>query len=106
LVDLYTNGVLIGEVDITQPPSDSIAVPPAPVLLPGASPSLAQDYQNQINQLNASIGLLNGQLAQAKQNFTTSNVGLTDGYLGFMGFSQSGTTTCTFNNAWLFILLK
>lgn len=106
LVDIFTNGVQVGEVDLTQPPSESIAIPATPELPSGASTVLAQDYQDQLNQMNASIGLLNGQLTQAKQNYAPANAMLTDGFLGFVGLSQSGATTCKFDNAWLFILLK
>ena len=106
LVDLYTNGEWVGQVDLTKPPSESIAYPPAPVLPPGASAAVTQDYNDQLSQLNAGIDQLNGQLVQAKQNYTSSTVVLTNGFLGFVGFSQSGNTVCTFDNAWLFVLLK
>jgi hypothetical protein len=29
LIDVYTNGVLIGELDTTKPPSDSVQSPPS-----------------------------------------------------------------------------
>jgi hypothetical protein len=106
LVDMYTNDELIGEVDVTQPPSQSISAPPKPELPAGATDAQVQDFNNQLNQSNSSMDILNAQLSQAKQNFTTSNTVLTDGFLGFIGLSQSGTMTCKFSNAWLFTLVK
>lgn len=105
MVDLYTNGELIGQADVTEPPSMSISLPPAPELPAGATEQQVQDYNNQVSQANAGMDVLNAQLAQATKNFTTSNVVLTDGFLGFVGLSQSGTMNCKFENAWLFILL-
>lgn len=104
LIDLYTNGALIGQVDVTQPPSVLIPHPPAFELPPGATEAQVQDYNNQVAQTNSGIDQLNIQLSQAIKNFTTSNVVLTDGFLGFMGMSQSGSMVCTFEDAWLFIL--
>ncbi len=106
LIDLYTNGVLIGEVDVTQPPDTTIAPPPTPELPAGATDAQVQDLNNQLSQMNGGMDLLNGQLSQAQKNFSTSNVILTDGFLGFVGLSQSGSMNCKFENAWLFNLLK
>jgi hypothetical protein len=106
LIDLYTNGVKIGEVDVTQPPSSPVSNPPSPELPAGATASQVQDYNNQVSQIPTGMDQLNGELSQAQQNFSTSNAVLTDGFLGFIGLSESGSTSCTFNNAWLFIQVK
>lgn len=103
-VDLYTNGEWIGQVDVTQPPSVGMPKPPAITLPPGASEAQQQDYQNQMNQTNSGIDYFNSLLNQAVKNFTTSNVILDEGFLGFIGMSESGTMKCTYDDAWLFIL--
>jgi hypothetical protein len=105
-IDLYTNGELVGQVDVTQPPSTKIPYPPMPDLPPGATDAQVQDFNNTLAQANSGIDQLNAQLSQAAKNYTTSNVVLTDGFLGFIGMSQAGTMTCKFENAWLFILQK
>ena len=105
-IDLYTNGTLIGQVDVSKPPSALIPKAPAFDLPSGATEAQKEDYNNQVSQLNDGIDDLNGQLSQALMNFTTSNVILTDGYMGFVGMSQSGSMTCNFTNAWLFMLVK
>jgi hypothetical protein len=103
-VDFYTNGVLIGQIDVSQPPS--ALIPHAPVFnLPeGATEAQKEDFNNQKAQIDSGIDQLNAQLSEALRNFTTSNVVLTDGFLGFVNMSQSGSTVCTYENAWLFIL--
>lgn len=103
-VDLYTNGEWIGQVDVTVPPS--IGLPPVPTidLPPGATEAQQQDYENQMNQVNSGVDYFNSLLNQAIRNFTADSIILDEGFLGFIGMSQSGTMTCTFDNAWLFKL--
>ena len=102
LIDAYTNGVLVGKIDTTQPPSDSYQTPPSLALPKNATSDQLQDYQNQIDQNQQNIALMQSQLAVAKTNFAKNKPIFSDGLLGFVGASQSGKTTCTFSNAWLF----
>jgi hypothetical protein len=106
MIDMYTNGEFIGQVDVTQPPNQTISLPPTLELPPGATEAQVQDFNNQISQQNAGLDHLNGELAQAKSNFSPSAALLTDGFLGFVGLSQSGSMTCKFENGWLFSLVK
>lgn len=103
-VDLYTNGEWIGQVDVTQPPSVGLSKPPAIALPPGATETQKQDYENQMSQVDSGIDYFNSLLSQAIKNFTTSNVILDEGFLGFIGMSESGTMKCSYEDAWLFIL--
>lgn len=102
LIDAYTNGVLVSEIDTTQPPPDSFQSPPSLVPPKNATSEQLQDYQNQINQNQQNITLMQGQMADARKNFAKNKPIFTEGLLGFVGVSQSGQTTCTFSNAWLF----
>ncbi len=107
IIDIYTNEELIGEVDVTQPPDPiAISAPPTPELPSQANNSQLQDFNNQMSQSNSNMAALNNELAQAQQNFSTSNAVLTDGFLGFVSLSQSGSMTCKFSNSWLFNLVK
>lgn len=104
LIDAYTNGVLIGEIDTTQPPPNSMQTPPSPSLPNNASSAQMQEYQNLIAQNSQNLILVQGQMSLARQNFAKNKPIFSEGLLGFIGVSQSGHTTCTFNNAWLFLL--
>jgi hypothetical protein len=106
LIDMYTNGVLIGQADVTQPPDQPAISASKPDLPAGATDAQVQDFNNQVSQLGSGMDVLNGELSQAQKNFTTSNKILTDGFNGFVGLSQSGSMTCTFQNGWLFKLVK
>jgi hypothetical protein len=106
LIDVYTNGVMIGEIDTTQPPPDSMQSPPSLALPKNATPQQVQDYQNQIDQNQQNIALMQGQMADAKKNFAKNKPIFSEGLLGFVDVSQSGESKCTFSNGWLFILNK
>lgn len=103
LIDIYTNGVLLGQVDITQPP------PPVAVKFPkleipeGATPKQLEQYQQQIEQYDQGNQQIAAQLGDAQKNFDKNQPFFYDGLLGFLGLSQSGQMICTFDNAWLFI---
>ena len=104
LIDAYTNGVLVGEIDTTEPPPDSYQPPPSLEPPKNATTEQLQDYQNQIDQNQQNIDLMQSQMADARKNFAKNKPIFSDGLLGFVGISQSGHTTCTFSNAWLFLI--
>ncbi len=101
LISIYTNGVLIGEVDTTEPPQLALGAPPDLETIPGAQQ--IPDYQEQVAQYGDATDYLLGQLATAKRNFLKTKTDFSDGLLGFLGMSQAGTMNCEFNDAWLFI---
>jgi hypothetical protein len=104
LIDAYTNGVLVGEIDTTQQPPSSMQPPPSLVIPKNANPAQKQDYQNQINQNQQNLNLLQSQMAAARTNFAKNKPIFSEGFLGFVDVSQSGESKCTFSNAWLFLI--
>jgi hypothetical protein len=105
IIDIYTNGVLIGEVDTTKPPPNLNLMIGKPELPTGATPEQLQVYQNQLNEYNQITDQVSAQLAQAQRNYANNNKAIySEGLLGFIGMSQSGSLTCKFSNAWLFII--
>lgn len=104
LIDMYTNGHLIAEVDTTQPPPNRVASLPEVEIPPEATNEQLQDYQNLHDQYDASIATINMQLAYARANFSKERSIYTDGLLGFVAFNESGKMSCSYDNAWLFIL--
>ena len=104
MINAYTNGVLVGEIDTAQPPPDSNPSPPSIEIPKNTTPEQAKDYQNQIDQNQKNIDMVNFQMAEARKNFSDNKPIDTEGLLGFVGVSQAGQTTCTFSNSWLFII--
>jgi hypothetical protein len=104
LIDVYTNGELIGEVDTTQPPPDSMQSPPSLEIPKNGTPQQLQEYQNLIDQTSQKFSVEQSQMANAKMNFAKNKPIFSEGLLGFVDVSQSGESKCTFSNGWLFIL--
>ena len=101
-LDLYTNGELIGQIDTSQPPPASISTPP-PFPTPSGGSAQQEEYQGTVDEYyQEGKDLINGQLIEAKKNFANNKPILTEGLLGFIGMSQSGSMVCKFSDAWLF----
>jgi hypothetical protein len=104
LIDLYTNGTLIGQVDITQGPPNIVLKAPQVVIPEGVTPAQLEQYQQQAQQYDQGNQQISTRLGDAQKNFAINKPFLYDGLLGFLGASDSGRMICTFQNAWLFIM--
>ncbi len=104
MIDAYTNGVPVGEIDTTQPPPDSQQSPPSLEIPKNATPDQIKAYQDLIDQNSQNVDLVNTEMADARKNFAKNKPIFSEGLLGFVGVSQSGQTKCTFSNGYLFII--
>jgi hypothetical protein len=104
LIDAYTNGVQVTEIDTTLPPPDNQQTPPSLEPPANTDPQQLQDYQNQVAQNQQNVDLVNQQMSSARTNFAKNKPIFDEGLVGFIGVSQSGHTTCTFNNTFLFLI--
>ena len=104
LIDIYTNGTLIGQVDITQGPPDQVLKAPKIVIPEGVLPGQLEQFGQVANQQDQGNNQTLAQLNDARRNFALNKPFLYDGLLGFLGASDSGHMICTFQNAWLFVL--
>ena len=104
LIDLYSNGTLVGQVDITQGPPDAVLRAPEIVIPEGVLPGQLEQFRDVANQQDQGNNQVKAQLDDARKNFAINKPFLYDGLLGFLGASDAGQTICTFQNAWLFIM--
>jgi hypothetical protein len=104
LIDIYTNGIFIGQVDITREPpaySSSEAESASESDLTAEERAL---LQQQAEQEEENVDRVTAELNEARRNFVKNQPFFYDGFLAFLAVSDSGTATCTYENAWLFIL--
>jgi hypothetical protein len=101
----YTNGVLVAETDISQPPPTSVTMPTYPQLPQNPSLEELQEYRRQVEQYAEVTARMQDELLLAQRNYTQKKVAaLTDGFVGFLVVSESGRSTCTFSNSWLYLI--
>ena len=106
LIDIYTNGVKIGEVDTTQAPQrPSLPAAPKPPENKLDIPAL-DAYQKQIKEYTEQTGLLNTNYQAALANYQGDQAVYSDGFLAMVALSESGQTICNFKDAWLWHLNK
>ena len=104
LIDLYTNGTLIGQINIKEGPPDAILKAPKIVIPENVLPDQLDQFRQLANEQDQGNNQIRGQLNDARKNFAIKKPFLYDGLLGFLGASDAGRMICTFQNGWLFIL--
>ena len=103
LVDIYTNGIPITEVDTTKPPPTTVNKPTVPTLSANASAQQRFDYEQMVREYQGDNSQVIANSAEAQRNFNANKTAsLTEGFLAFVASSSSGTVDCKFSNAWLF----
>ena len=104
LIELYTNNVKIGEVDTTQPPTP-IKPPSAPLKPSNLNDQIAMDeYLKQMQEYEDTLRQLESNYQIALTNFESNPAIFEDGFLGMVVMSESGRTSCTFSDAWLWLI--
>jgi hypothetical protein len=105
LLDFYTNGVKIGEVDITKPPPRYVTAPIFPIRPANPTEEQLAEYNSAVNQYYKIRDDMQASLSTAQRNYNSGSVAsMDDGFLAFMSVSEYGHTVCTFSNAWLFTI--
>ena len=103
-IEIYTNGIKLGEIDTTQPPKQ-IGLPAKPFPPIDSSDSAAQEaYQAQIEEYQQIVQQAQQSFAVAQANFQEGKGIFTDGFLSMLAFTQGGRTECKFDKAWLWLL--
>lgn len=106
IFEIYTNGVKIGEVDTTQPPSTP-KLPPKPTKPADQSNTSEMDkYQKQLAEYQDMVSQVNTNYGIALNNYKKTNAVFDKGFVAMIGVSESGRTVCQFDNAWLWLINK
>jgi hypothetical protein len=106
IFEIYTNGVKIGEVDTTQPPSQpKLPSKPAKPTDQNNSSEMAK-YQKQLEEYQDMVSQVQSNFGKALNNYKKTNAVFDKGFLAMIGVSESGKTLCQFDNAWLWLINK
>ncbi len=104
ILDIYTNGVLVAQVNTTEPPKQP-SKPPKP------SPPADSDDDNALTQYNLQLQEYEELITKIQDNFNTASINFeekeaifTDGFLAMVAISESGHTRCDFSDTWLWLI--
>jgi len=104
IIEIFTNGIKVGEIDTTQPPKQPSS-PPKPV------PPVDTDDNSAVSQYNAQVAEYEDLVSKMKDTYSTAAFNFeqkeaifTEGFLGLVAISESGHTRCDFSNAWLWLI--
>ncbi len=102
---IYTNGVQIGQIVAGDAPV--LALPPVPVQPPaGASEEQLAAYNIEVADYDAVVADIQGNYNPSLAIIQKETPYFERGFLAMVAVNESGTTTCQFNNAWLWIVDK
>jgi len=105
LVWLYTNDTLIAEFDVNDPPTQPY-IPPAPTPPPDIddNPEAAAAYEIARAEYDATVAQINAEFYARQQAFVETDVEFEKGFVAMLAVNESGYTTCTFEDTWLFLI--
>jgi len=104
LIEIYTNGVKIGEIDTTQPPKKPPAPPKPAEPADKSNQSAMEAYQAQLKEYQDILSQSQTSYNTALRNYSERPAVFEEGFLAMIAVSESGRTKCSFDKAWLWLL--
>lgn len=103
-IEIYTNGVKIGQVDTTQPPKQPVVPAPPRPPTDQSDQNAVKRYQAQLKEYEDIAEQARSNYQIALNNYKTRQAVFEDGFLAMLALSESGHTICNFDKAWLWLL--
>lgn len=102
---VYTNGTLIGEIDPSAPPVQP-NIPPEPEKPANQADAQAMAvYAQQKVEHEAIVAQIKADFAARQRAFNSADTVFDRGFMALVALSESGrSTTCKFDNTWLFLI--
>jgi len=104
LVEIYTNGTKIGEVDTTVPPPPPVLPKPPVKPLDQSDTAAMSQYQSLLKEHQDLVDQVQSNYQIALRNYQTREAIFTEGFVAMLAISESGRTTCQFDDAWLWLI--
>jgi hypothetical protein len=104
IIEIYTNGIKIGEVDTTKPPvRPALPAAPKPPADLNDIPGVGR-FQTLKKEYDEIAGGINSNFQVAMKNYQNRKAIFTEGFLAMLALSESGETNCNFDNTWLWLI--
>ena len=100
----FTNGTWVGEIDLNEPPPKPV-LPPIPQIPDDPTDNdLMEQYRKKLKEYEELIQEINDNYKALLTRYEQKSPIFEEGFVGFALISESGETTCDFENAWLWII--
>ena len=104
IFQIYTNGTLIGKVDVSAPPPLP-SYPDAPKKPSDSTDLAAQaDYQAKLKEHDQAVKKINADYQAQQRAIANAKTVFDRGFIALVVLSESGSTHCDFNNTWLWLI--
>lgn len=104
ILEVYTNFVKIAEIDTTQPPKQPILPPKPEPPVDQLDENARKIYEDQLAQYEDIVQQSQANFQVAKTNFEAGKAVFSDGFISMLALTQSGSTKCEYDDAWLWLL--
>ena len=102
--NIYTNGTLIGEVDPTAPPPQPYIPPPPQEPEDKSDPEVMAAYAVAQAEYQTVVNTIRAQYNARLSAYETADKEFERGFVAMVALSESGQTTCNFDNTWLWLV--
>lgn len=104
ILEIYINGVKIGDIDTTEPPKQP-SKPPKPTKPFDTSDNNAMAiYEQQMKEYQDLLDQIEENFSTASMNFEQKEAIFDQGFVAMIAISESGHTRCEFSDAWLWLI--
>jgi len=100
----FTNGTWVGEIDLNEPPPKPVPPPSPQKPADQTDNKLMEEYRKQVEEYEKMLQQSNDNYTALLGRFEQKSPLFEQGFVGFTLASESGATTCHFENGWLWII--
>ena len=101
---IYTNDVLIGEIDTSEPPPDPVFPPPPERPTDASDEEAMAQYQQELDEYEREVEQVRANLVAKRNEMKEKDTVFERGFVAMVAVSESGHTVCRFDNAWLWLI--
>jgi hypothetical protein len=101
---VYTNDTLIGEIDPSAPPPQPYIPPPPEEPADVSDAAAVEKFQKEKQEYDEVVKQIRADHSARVSSFEPEETIFEKGFIAFVAASESGTTTCKFDNAWLWLI--
>jgi hypothetical protein len=101
---IYTNDTFIGEIDPSEPPPQPYLPPPPPEPEDKKDTQAMEKYRQKKEEYDDIVKQIKANHAARMNSLKDIDTFFEKGFIAFVAVSESGSTTCQFDNAWLWLI--